>query len=146
MHGGKGFGKRNLEGEMLLEFAGAHQLSTMNTWFDKSDLQKISYNSGGNQTVVDFILEDQREKSTVSDVTFIRNEPCLLQHKLLVCNLVVKKWVPKRKRTFVSKTRIHKLGEISVRQEFQKRVSEKASNRSADPADVEGIWKELKVV
>ena len=93
---------------------------------------------------MDYILVDQREKSTVSDVTVIRNEPCLLQHKLLVCHLVVKEWVPKRKRTFVSKTRIHKLGEVSVRQEFQKRVSEKASNRSADPADVDGIWKELK--
>ena len=73
VHGGKGFGKRNLEGEMLLEFAGAHQLSIMNTWFDKSDLQKISYDSGGNQTVVDYILVDQSEKSTVSDVTVIRN-------------------------------------------------------------------------
>ena len=52
--------------------------------------------------------------------------------------------VPKRKRTFVSKARIHKLGEVSVRQEFQKRVSEETSNRSADPADVDGIWKELK--
>ena len=42
------------------------------------------------------------------------------------------------------KTRIHKLGEVSVRQEFQKRVSEKARNRSADAADVDGTWKELK--
>ena len=94
--------------------------------------------------MVDYILVDQSEKSTVSDVTVIRNEPCLLQHKLLVCHLVVRDWVPKKKRTFVSKTRIHKLGEVSVQQEFQKRVSEKARNRCADVADVDGIWKELK--
>ena len=45
VHGGKGFGKRNLEGEMLLEFADAHQLSVMKTWFEKSEQQKISYDS-----------------------------------------------------------------------------------------------------
>jgi hypothetical protein len=144
VHGGKGFGKRNLEGEMLLEFAGAHQLSIMNTWFEKSELRKVSYVSGGNQTVVDYILIDQRERSSVSDVTVIRNEPCLLQHKLLVCSLVVKHWIPKIKRTFVRKIKIHKLGEASVRQEFQKRVSEKAKSRSVDATDVESTWKELK--
>ena len=47
VHGGKGFGKRNREGEMLLEFADAHQLSVMNTWFEKREQQKISYDSGG---------------------------------------------------------------------------------------------------
>ena len=103
---------------MLLEFDVAHQLSITNTWFDKSDMQKISYDSGGNQTLVNYILVDQSEKSTVSDVTVIRNEPCLLQHKLLVCHLVVREWVPKRKRTFVCKTMIHKLEEVSARQEF----------------------------
>ena len=86
---------------MLLEFDVAHQLSITNTWFDKSDMQKISYDSGGNQTLVNYILVDQSEKSTVSDVTVIRNEPCLLQHKLLVCHLAVRECVPKRKRTFL---------------------------------------------
>ena len=144
VHGGKGFGKRNVEGEMLLEFAGAHELAIMNTWFDKSDLRKISYESGKNQTVVDYVLVSQREKSAVTDVTVIRNEPCLLQHKLIVCRLVVRQWVPKRQNAFVSKTKISKLREPNVLREFQKRVSEKAKDRSRNTADVEGMWIELK--
>jgi hypothetical protein len=145
IHGGKGFGKRNPEGEMLLEFAGAHRLAIMNTWFDKNDLRKISYDSGGNQTVVDYILIDQRERSSVSDVTIIRNEPCLLQHKLLVCRLVVRDWVPSKiKQVFVKKTKIYKLKKESVLQEFQKGVSDKARNRSAETTDVDTVWNELK--
>jgi hypothetical protein len=144
VHGGKGYGRRNVEGEMLLEFAGAHQLSIMNTWFDKSDLRKITYESGRNQTVVDYVLVDQGERSTVSDVTVIRNEPCLLQHKLLGCRIVVRQWVPKRRSNFVSKTKIHKLQDTSVLQAFQRQVSVKARSRSAEDIGVEGIWKELK--
>ena len=51
-------------------------------------------------SVVDYILVDQSEKSTVSDVTVIRNEPCLLQHKLLVCHLVVREFCTKEKENF----------------------------------------------
>src|SRR3989442_9433167 len=41
MHGGKGFGVRNAEGEMLLEFAGAMKLVVLNTWFTKSESKKV---------------------------------------------------------------------------------------------------------
>ena len=41
VHGGRGFGVRNLEGEMLLEFAEAHKLTVLNTWFVKEDTKKI---------------------------------------------------------------------------------------------------------
>ena len=40
VHGGKGFGIRNAEGEMLLEFADAMGLAVCNTWFTKRDSQK----------------------------------------------------------------------------------------------------------
>jgi len=37
VHGGYGFGVRNTEGEMLLEFADAMDLTVANTWFKKED-------------------------------------------------------------------------------------------------------------
>ena len=40
VYGGKGFGIRNAEGEMLLEFADAMGLAVCNTWFTKRDSQK----------------------------------------------------------------------------------------------------------
>ena len=36
VHGGHGFGSRNVEGEMLLEFADALDLAIGNTWFTKT--------------------------------------------------------------------------------------------------------------
>ena len=144
VHGGKGFGSRNAEGEMLLEFAGAHELAVMNTWFDKNDLRKISYESGRNQTVVDYVLVGQKDKAAVTDVTVIRNEPCLLQHKLMVCCLMVGRWMPKKRTIFVPKTKIYKLRQPSVLGEFQRRLSEKAKDGNVGAADVEGKWAEIK--
>jgi hypothetical protein len=37
VYGGHGFGNRNLEGEMLLEFAETMDLIVTNTWFQKGD-------------------------------------------------------------------------------------------------------------
>src|SRR5450432_315163 len=61
VHGGKGFGSRNLEGEMLLEFADSMSLVITNTWFDKEEAQKVSYESDIGvgricRTVVDYVL------------------------------------------------------------------------------------------
>ena len=47
VHGGKGFGVRNVEGEMVLEFAVARELIVVNTWFEKEESRKVSYDSGG---------------------------------------------------------------------------------------------------
>ena len=78
------------------------------------------------------------------DVAILRSEPCLLQHKLLVCRLVVRHWVPKKKSNFVRNSKMHKLKEVNVLREFQKRVSEGAGSRNAEATNVEGVWNELK--
>ena len=56
MHGGKGFGIRNAEGEMWLKFADAMGLAVCNTWFTKKDSQKVTYESGGSKIAVDYVL------------------------------------------------------------------------------------------
>src|SRR3954470_8981860 len=62
VHGGKGFGVRNAEGEMLLEFAGAMKLVVLNTWFTKNEAKKVTYDYGGNKTVVDYKKERKKER------------------------------------------------------------------------------------
>ena len=37
VHGGFGFGKRNVEGEMILEFADALNLAVLNMWFKERE-------------------------------------------------------------------------------------------------------------
>ena len=48
VHGGFGFGKRNVEGEMILEFADAWNFVVANTWFKKDEGRLITYESLGN--------------------------------------------------------------------------------------------------
>jgi hypothetical protein len=88
VHGDRGFGCRNLEGEMILEFADVHKLAVMNTWFMKEDTKKISYESGGCRTVVDYILTKQRDKSMISDVKVIAKKSCIPQHKTVIENVI----------------------------------------------------------
>ena len=43
VHGGFGYGVRNTEGEMMLEFADAMDLVVANTWFKKDDEKLVTF-------------------------------------------------------------------------------------------------------
>jgi hypothetical protein len=85
VHGGNGYGTRNAEGELLLEFAESLGLAIGNTWWKKPIKKMVTYSSGGNKSVVDYVLVRGDERQNVTDITVIPNEPCLLQHKLVIC-------------------------------------------------------------
>ena len=55
VHGGFGFGKRNVESEMILETTDALNLAVLNTWFKKEE-SLVTYENGECKTVVDYIL------------------------------------------------------------------------------------------
>src|SRR3989442_14855809 len=84
VHGGKGYGIRNTEGEMLLEFADAMKLVVLNTWFTKNESKKVKYESGGNQTVVDYMLVRRGDIAKVTDINVIGSETSVKQHKLFI--------------------------------------------------------------
>lgn len=142
VHGGKGFGIRNVEGEMLLEFAVAMELCLVNTWFEKDDSKKVTYESGGVRTVVDYVLVRRNSLAAVRDMKVIPGEACLLQHKLLVCVLNLKTWVSRRKKVFVSRRRVWRLKEAGNKQAFEDMIAAKAAVRSK--GDVNHLWNGLK--
>ena len=143
VHGGRGYGVRNEEGEMLLEFATAMELAVANTWFIKSDSKKITYDSGGCRTVVDHVMVRRSDLKMVRDVKVIPGESCLPQHKLLVCVLDVKASVRKKKRAFRSKMKLWRLKEGAIRREFENQVKAGSATRTVG-GDVDVMWKELK--
>ncbi|GKD81107.1 retrovirus-related pol polyprotein LINE-1 [Tanacetum coccineum] len=55
-HGGFGFGDRNEEGRMILEFATAHGLIVPNSFFKKCDAHLITFQSGGHNFQIDYLL------------------------------------------------------------------------------------------
>ena len=144
VHGNKGFGSRNLEGEMLLEFAEAEGMTLMNTWFDKRDSKKVSYESGGCKTVVDYMLIKQKNRPMVTDVGVIANEPCITQHKLMICQLALTEPVRKKKQVYVSRCRVWKLKEAAVQREYREKVQAREACRNRQENRVEEMWGGMK--
>ena len=55
IHGGRGYGTRNKEGDRILEFGNATDMVVLNTMFDKRNSRLITYQSGGHSTQIDYI-------------------------------------------------------------------------------------------
>lgn len=142
VHGGKGFGRRNEEGELLLEFADAMELVVMNTWFQKPESRLVTYESGGCKTVVDYVLVRKRDRTMVWNVGSVPYEACIPQHKLMVCEVRVKEQLKSTRKTIVSKCKVWKLRDGDTGKTFQNKVTDIAASRVK--GDVEVEWKGLK--
>ena len=135
VHGGFGYGDRNLEGERILEFAVANDLVVGNSFFQKRDSHLITYASGPSHSQIDFILMRKRDLKLVKDIKVIPSEECAPQHKLLVCDLNVK--APAyHSKPFTPKCRIWKLREPQAQAEFEQVFAEELN---VDPAVEESI-------
>ena len=108
VHGGQAIGKRNTEGERVLEFAFANELVVGNTWFKKKPKHLVTYQSGNADTQIDFILYRLSFRKQVSNVKVILGEEIALQHRLLVGDFRVS-IPPQPKRKFVPRIKVWKL-------------------------------------
>jgi hypothetical protein len=143
VHGGYGYGVRNLEGEMFLEFAEAAELAIMNTWFKKDVEKRVTYESGGCRSQIDYVMVRGSERSMIDDVKVIAGEECIPQHRLVICVLNYTKGKFRRCRErFVSKCKIWRLKDVGVQNIFLNEVQNELETNSAD--DVDGLWKGLK--
>ncbi|VDL70637.1 unnamed protein product [Nippostrongylus brasiliensis] len=89
VHGGRGVGSKNGDGERILDLAVAHDLAICSTFFAKRESQKMTYSSGGRKTEVDHILVRRRALKTVRDVKVLPIEDVATQHRPLVADLNV---------------------------------------------------------
>ncbi|HXJ94687.1 MAG TPA: reverse transcriptase domain-containing protein [Terriglobia bacterium] len=142
VHGGNGFGERNVEGEMLLEFAEAMELAVVNTWFRKEACKRITYESGEDKSQIDFVLVRRSELSSVKDIKVIAGEECIQQHRLLVCVLDIKQQLKKVREKPMSRCRVWKLKDESVLNQFRIEVQRRLAEQQE--GNVEGIWEKLK--
>ena len=143
VHGDKGFGNRNLEGEMILEFADSRELIIANTFFQKEAAKLVTYESGGSKTVVDYMMVRKSDRGIVRDVKAIPREECIQQHKLLIGVIELREQAKKKRKIFVSKCRVWKLKQQDIRNRFHNRIQNCSEGRSVD-GDIEVVWKELR--
>src|SRR5206468_11931780 len=126
-HGGNGFGNRNTEGEMLLEFAIAMELIVCNTFYTKDESKKITYESGDSKSEIDYILARRKERSVVRDVKTISGEACATQHQLLLCKIELSQSVPKKKKERpIDRCRLWKLKQKETSAEYCEEIDRKS--------------------
>src|ERR1700757_2086104 len=99
-------------------------------------IKKVTYESGGTRTVVDYVLVRRKVLSAV-----IRGEACFTQHKLLVCVLDVKACLKRKRKAFVNRRRVWRLKDAKTKQAFQDIIKE---NKSKREGHVDDLWNELK--
>ena len=140
IHGGFGYGTRNIEGERILEMSAALDMVVCNTFFQKRDSRLITYSSGLSTTQIDYILVRNADKKVVKDVKVIAGEEAAQQHRLLVCDVVVH-LVKEVKKPFVPKRKVWKLKDNNTKAEFEDEFRMKSVDKEGS---VEDLWGSLK--
>ena len=105
VHGGYGFGDRNMDGERLLEFAESLDLVICNSLFKKRKSHLVTYLAGGAQTQIDYILTRLKDRKLLKDVKVVPSEECVSQHRLLICSTVIR-FPKKAEKVFTPKVRL----------------------------------------
>ena len=145
VHGGRGFGVRNTEGERILEFATANDLLIGNTLFIKRESHLVTYQSGAAKTQVDYVLYSRKLRNAVTNVKVIPGEEIASQHRLLVCDLRVQ-IPPVKQRKFLPRLRTWKLRDPAnstrLSETFRLKVVTRVQHNRSPSAET--AWSNLK--
>ena len=147
IHGGRGFGRRNQEGDRFLEFAEAMDLVVLNTQFKKRRSHLVTYKSGQNETQIDYILVRKEDKKIIMDCKVIPNESVVAQHKLVVADVrkkAIKKSKPPARNKRIKTWKLK--GEKAI--EFRNKVERIREERYVNgiPESPEEIWVDMKEI
>ena len=118
VHGGHGYGERNAEGETILEFCVATEMILCGTQFQKENNKLISYSSGGCNTTVDYLMVRERDRGRVADAKAFPGEEIVAQHRLMVCDLNVKRRAVRREK-YRPKMKLWSLKDPVARERFE---------------------------
>ncbi|GJS99652.1 stress-induced protein [Tanacetum coccineum] len=144
VHGGFGYGVRNEEGRTILEFAAAHDLVVVNSFFKKRDAHLITYHSGDHNTQIDYMLVRKGDLRVCKDCKVFLGEVCFSQHRLLALDIHIKRRPCSTK--MVVKLRIlwknlHGKATEAFRARVTKGVTPEVEGRTV--ADAEQTWNKL---
>ncbi|KAI5101079.1 hypothetical protein C0J45_8282 [Silurus meridionalis] len=92
-----GFKERNVEGQMLVDFAKKMEMAVVNTYFKKKENHRVTYKSGGRCTQVDHVLCRRCNLKEIEDSKVLAVDSVARQHRMVVCRMVLE--VKKRRRT-----------------------------------------------
>ncbi|KAK3505678.1 hypothetical protein QTP70_004488, partial [Hemibagrus guttatus] len=131
-----GFKERNLEGQMVVDFAKRMDMGVVNTYFQKREEHRVTYKSGGRSTQVDYILCRRGNLKEISDCKVVVGESVARQHRMVVCRMTL--MVCKKKRPEIEKkTKWWKLKKEECCEEFRQKLRQALGGQVVLPDDWE---------
>ncbi|KAK3558744.1 hypothetical protein QTP86_028028 [Hemibagrus guttatus] len=131
-----GVKERNLEGQMVVDFAKKMDMAVVNTYFQKREEHRVTYKSGGRRTQVDYILCRRGNLKEISDCKVVVGESVARQHRMVVCRMTL--MVCKKKRSEIEKkTKWWKLKKEECCEEFRQKLRQALGGQVLLPDDWE---------
>ncbi|KAK3573832.1 hypothetical protein QTP86_032905, partial [Hemibagrus guttatus] len=131
-----GVKERNLEGQMVVDFAKRMDMAMVNTYFQKREEHRVTYKSGGRSTQVDYILCRRGNLKEISDCKVVVGESVARQHRMVVCRMTL--MVCKTKRSKIEKkTKWWKLKKEECCEEFRQKLRKALGGQVVLPDDWE---------
>ncbi|KAK3560442.1 hypothetical protein QTP86_008437 [Hemibagrus guttatus] len=131
-----GVKERNLEGQMVVDFAKRMDMAVVNTYFQKREEHRVTYKSGGRRTQVDYILCRRGNLKEISDCKVVVGESVARQHRMVVCRMTL--MVCKTKRSKIEKkTKWWKLKKKECCEEFRQKLRQALGGQVVLPDDWE---------
>ena len=114
-----------------------------NTFFKKEDSKLITYQSGDDRSMIDYLMFRKTDCCLVKDVKVISSEECVPQHRMVIGRLVIP--MKPQKNTivkFVPKPRVWKLKDEETARLF---TQEMAARNDVNKADgIQKKWLMMK--
>ena len=121
--GRHGLGKRNNEGQAVVDFAKRRELAITNTYFVKKPAHRVTYSSGGCSSQVDYIMVRRQRIKEVRDTKVVVSESVAKQHRIVVSAIII--WTKWRKAPkLVKRIKWWKLKDSKVNNKFKMDVIE----------------------
>ena len=116
--GRHGLGKRNNEGQAVVDFTKRRELAITNTYFVKKPAHRITYSSGGRSSQVDYIMVRRRRIKEVVDTKVVVGESVAKQHRIVISAIII--WTKWRKAPkSVKRIKWWKLKDSKVNNKFK---------------------------
>ncbi|KAK3507995.1 hypothetical protein QTP70_010004 [Hemibagrus guttatus] len=133
-----GVKERNLEGQMVVDFAKRMDMGVVNTYFQKREEHRVTYKSGGRRTQVDYILCRRGNLKEISDCKVVVGESVARQHRMVVCRMTLMVCKTKRSKIEIEKeTKWWKMKKEECCEEFRQKLRQALGGQVVLPDDWE---------
>ncbi|KAK3526075.1 hypothetical protein QTP70_014653, partial [Hemibagrus guttatus] len=133
-----GVKERNLEGQMVVDFAKRMDMAVVNTYFQKREEHRVTYKSGGRRTQVDYILCRRGNLKEISDCKVVVGESVARQHRMVVCRMTLMVCKTKRSKIEIEKkTKWWNLKKEECCEEFRQKLRQALGGQVVLPDDWE---------